>query len=144
MQVTMFIDGGSRGNPGLASIGVYVPNPPKGKVIEIEGFIGKATNNVAEYKALIQALHLAKQQGWNDILIKCDSLLVVNQLNGKYQIKNLQLMELYEQVCYYTKHIEKIIMVHISRVDNKEADRLCNQALDKAEKDGCREEVAFI
>lgn len=140
-QVVIYIDGGSRGNPGLSAVGIYVDIE---KPIEISGFIGRKTNNEAEYAALIQALHLAKQKNWRNILIKCDSLLVVNQFKGIFQIKNLNLLKLYEQVCYYLARLGKVEMIHVPREQNKKADRLVNVALDKAEKDGHREDVAFI
>ena len=147
-QVIIFCDGACRGNPGLSSIGVYVSNPPKGgKPWEINGFLGKHTNNEAEYKAFIYALFLAKQQNWRNILIKCDSLLVVNQINGSWQIKNLNLMKLYEEAQYYLTHLTKegkVDVVHIPREENKEADRLANLGLDKAIENGCTEEVAYI
>lgn len=147
-QVTIHIDGACRGNPGLSSIGVYVVNPPKGgKPWEINGFLGKATNNEAEYKAFIYALFLVKQQNWRNVLIKCDSLLVVNQINGVWQIKNLNLMKLYEEAQYYLAHLTKegaVNVVHIPREENKEADRLANLGLDKAIANGCTEEVAYI
>lgn len=147
-QVVIYCDGASRGNPGLASIGVYVENPPNGgKPWEANGFLGKKTNNEAEYKAFIYALFLAKQQKWTNILIKSDSLLLVNQINGLWQIKNLHLMKLYSEAQYYLSYLTKngvVNVVHIPREENKEADRLANRAIDRAIEGGCGEELAFV
>jgi ribonuclease HI len=146
-KVMIWIDGGSRGNPGLSAIGVYAIIPGKNKPVEANGFIGKKTNNEAEYSALIYALDLIKKYEWKDVIIHSDSLLIVNQVNGTFQIKNLHLMKLYERVFYYLhglRRLGKVEIIYVPREQNKEADKLVNIALDEAIKNGVNEEIAFI
>ncbi len=137
-QLTIFCDGGARGNPGPAAIGVIIKDD-KGRVLLEKGeYIGKTTNNVAEYQAAIQALKwLIKHQPQpKNLSVKyqffLDSLLVVNQLNGKYKIKNLKLQPLAIRVKELESQLGgKINYHHVLRERNKEADKLLNQALDK-------------
>lgn len=148
-QVVIYTDGASRGNPGLASIGVYVMLPD-GRKVEACGFIGKRSNNYAEYQAVIYALFMAKQRGWKNILIRSDSLLVVNQVKNIWQIKSLELLKLYDKIQYYLAGVgseppfESFHIVHIPREQNTEADRLANKALDQAIDDGLNAEPAFV
>lgn len=153
-QVIIYTDGASRGNPGLSGIGVYALLPD-GKKIEACGFIGKKTNNEAEYKALIYALFMAKQQKWKNVLIKADSLLLVNQVKNIYKIKNLNLLKLYDQVQYYlagvntdyskgTPPFTSFQIIHIPRNENKDADRLANKAIDQAIAGGVNTELAYM
>ena len=130
-------DGGARGNPGPAGIG-FVIKDSSGREIYQEGkYIGEATNNAAEYTAVIEALkYLVKdfknRREVNEIKFFLDSLLVVNQLNGVYKIKNAKLRNLIIKVRQLEKEIGKnIYYLHVPRERNKEADALVNQSLDE-------------
>lgn len=128
MQI--FTDGGSRGNPGPAAYGFVAKN--KDKTL-IKGFstIGIATNNTAEYTAVIEALKkLSKTHKDEDLDFFLDSQLVVSQLTGKYKIKNESIKILVTEVKKLEKNFKKISYTHIPREQNKEADALVNLALD--------------
>ncbi|MDD4203126.1 MAG: ribonuclease HI family protein [Candidatus Omnitrophica bacterium] len=130
MKLTIYTDGGSRGNPGPAAIGVAIFDD-KGKVIkELSKTIGIATNNVAEYSALIYGLQEALFLQAQEISVKLDSEFVVKQLKGEYKVKNENIRPLY----YIAKHLEtmfsKITITHVPREKNKSADALVNKALD--------------
>src|SRR5437588_2430163 len=95
--LTLEFDGGSRGNPGPAGIGVVVRAQDGTPLVTLGRFIGRATNNVAEYRALITALQKAKELGARKILVRGDSELIVRQMNGEYRVKNPDLRELYDE-----------------------------------------------
>ena len=132
-----FIDGGARGNPGPAAIGVVVRDE-KGKVLIEEGkVIGRATNNEAEYRALIHLLErcasdpLILRTGAKRLRVHCDSLLVVNQITGEWKIKEPRLRELYAKVQKVKIRVPfELRIKHIPREKNKDADKLVNAALD--------------
>jgi len=133
-KLTIFTDGGARGNPGPAGIGAVILNG-EGKVIaEISEYIGEATNNQAEYKALIAGLAKAKELGASDLEVFLDSELVVKQLNREYRVKDKDLAPLFLEVYNISLGFKKIIFKHIFREKNELADKLVNQALDKAGK----------
>ena len=133
-KLTIFTDGGARGNPGPAGIGAVILNG-EGKVIaEISEYIGEATNNQAEYKALIAGLVKAKELGTSDLEVFLDSELVVKQLNREYRVKDKDLAPLFLEVYNISLGFKKIIFKHIFREKNELADKLVNQALDKAGK----------
>jgi ribonuclease HI len=124
-------DGGARNNPGPAGIGV-VFSDEKGEVIaEYKEYIGEATNNVAEYKALILALEKAKDFKADEIECRLDSELVVKQLTGHYKCKEATLQGLNAQV-QELAFFRPIKYVHVRRDKNKEADKLVNEAIDEA------------
>ncbi|MFC1727191.1 ribonuclease HI family protein [Patescibacteria group bacterium] len=137
----VFADGGSRGNPGPAAVGFLVKDG-SGQVVVRQGkYIGQATNNVAEYSAVIEALKWIKKNkqllkfsvSQGPITFYLDSLLVVNQLNGLYKIKNADLRNLIIKVRALEEEIGKgFFYQHIPRLRNKEADALVNQSLNKA------------
>ncbi len=132
--LSIFTDGGSRGNPGPAAIG-FVIKDNQGKVLRRQGkFIGRATNNVAEYTAVIGALKALEKLRLNEkvkINFYLDSLLVVNQLNGCYKIKNATLKNLFLDVRRLEAETKsEIIYRHIPRERNVAADTLVNQSLD--------------
>ena len=107
-------DGGSRGNPGPAAVGALVRN--NDSILEICGEkIGKATNNVAEYKALIKAMELAKKYTDDEITCVLDSQLIVKQLLGEYQVKSPELMKLFLEIQKLQENFKKIKYVHVSR-----------------------------
>ncbi len=129
-KVVIHTDGGARGNPGPAGIGVVFFGE-QGKIIrEFKAYIGEATNNVAEYKALIVALEQAHKLGFKNLEINMDSELIVRQMQGVYKIKEPGLQALAKQVLVLTNHFDKIVYHHVVREKNKEADRLVNQAID--------------
>lgn len=139
MKITIYTDGGARGNPGPAAIGVVVVKD--GQTIKKYGeFIDEATNNQAEYQAVIFALKKIKllfgkkpAKGM-EVELYSDSELVVNQLSHKYKIKEEDLHPLFLKVWNLTLDFKQVIFKHIVRAKNREADRLVNQALDNQEK----------
>jgi len=135
MKIIIHTDGGARGNPGPAAIGVVI-NVGEKIIKEYGRAIGKATNNVAEYSAVISALEvLAKNLGEKaklaEVLIKADSELIVKQLKGEYRVKDPDLQKLYIKVYNLRQKFGKIDYTHIPSEQNKRADQLVNEALDK-------------
>jgi len=134
MKYTIFCDGGSRGNPGPAATGYIISNQ-KGKSISFGGsFLGTATNNVAEYKAVIEALEKLKDLGGggkDEVEIYVDSQLVAQQLKGLFKVKNSTIRELVLKVRQLEPFFLKVNYVNVNRAENKEADNIVNQILDK-------------
>lgn len=130
-QATLHTDGGARGNPGPAGIGVFL-QISDGEKIEHAEYIGKATNNVAEYTALLRGLEMAQEKQVNEIKCFLDSELVVKQLNGQYRVKNADLKSIFLQVKTIANTFDSISFVHVRREKNKVADKLVNQAIDDA------------
>jgi ribonuclease HI len=130
-NVTIFTDGGARGNPGPSGIGVVFYVDEK-IILEIKEFIGDHTNNFAEYTALIKALTKAHEMGAENVECFLDSELVVKQLNGQYKIKEETLKPLAAKVLSMTNKFKSISFSHVRREKNKEADRLVNEAIDFA------------
>jgi ribonuclease HI len=129
---TLRCDGGARGNPGPAASG-YVVEDPQGRVVEERGiFIGNATNNVAEYKALIAGLEAAARLGATPLVVCMDSELVVRQMTGEYRVKNAGLKPLNEEAQRLAARIRPLRFRAVRRAENAEADRLVNAALDQA------------
>ena len=125
-------DGGARGNPGPAGIGVVIKNDHGLIVANLKEFIGEATNNVAEYKALIKGLTEAKKMEATHLQINMDSELVVKQMQGKYKIKEPALQLLAKEVFVLLGSFESVVFTHVRREFNKDADRLVNEAIDAA------------
>ncbi len=130
-KLIIFSDGGARGNPGPAGIGAIIYNEDKQVVAEVSNFLGVATNNQAEYQALIAALQKATSLGASEVACYLDSELVVRQLNREYKVKNQELAPLFLQVYNLSLGFKKISFHHIPREQNKEADRLANEAMDR-------------
>ncbi len=123
-------DGGSRGNPGPAAIGLVIRDQD-GKIIEEFGkTIGNQTNNYAEYFALITALEKLKSLGATQVECILDSELVVKQLKGEYKVKELTLQQMHQQVLVLSNNFDQVVFRHVRREQNKEADKLVNRALD--------------
>ena len=120
-----YIDGGSRGNPGPAGIGVYFPG-----VVEIAEYLGDQTNNFAEYSALLVAARFGVFQRYSRLLIFSDSELVVKQINGSYKVRNENLLPLYDSAIRWIEMIPDFSISHVRREFNKDADRLANEAMD--------------
>jgi ribonuclease HI len=133
LKITAFVDGACRGNPGPASYGVYM-RKEDGEILEISGFLGTTTNNVAEYAGLLEALATAKSEGATDVEIVSDSLLLVQQMLGKYRVKHPNLVPLFERAKSMTRHFPKFKIRHTLRAGNKDADRLANAALDRPQR----------
>lgn len=134
--VTMYTDGGARGNPGPAAIGVYVLDHNQQVVLEVSEAIGNATNNFAEYAAVARGLGALKQRFGKhtkelQVNVRLDSELVKKQLNGEYQIKDPGLVPHFIEIHNLrVAHFPHLSFTHVPRAQNKEADRLVNEALD--------------
>ncbi|MFA6306270.1 MAG: ribonuclease HI family protein [Patescibacteria group bacterium] len=133
-KLTIYTDGGARGNPGPAGIGAVILDEKGDAAAEISEYIGEATNNQAEYKALVAGLAKAKELGALELEVFLDSELVVKQLNREYRVKDKQLAPLFVQAYNISLGFKKIVFKHIRREKNELADKLVNQALDKAGK----------
>jgi len=130
-RYTVNVDGGARGNPGPAAIGVVLR--ADGEVLEEVGeTIGEATNNVAEYRALLRGIELAAARGASELELIGDSELVVRQVEGRYKVKNAGMKELHEEVKRALREFDSWSIRHVRRAENADADRLVNQALDGA------------
>jgi len=131
-MIVAYIDGGARGNPGPAGYGVRIEQPDGALVEEFCESIGTATNNVAEYRALIAALEWAKSHGHRELHVRSDSLLLVQQMRGNYKVKNSGLQPLYTKARVLALDIGTVTFEHVGRGLNTDADRLANAAMDGA------------
>lgn len=135
-SVTIYVDGASRGNPGPSGIG-YCIYDSSGHVIERGGeFIGFATSRLAEYCALRKGIERAVELGYNTVRFVSDSLMVVNQLNGIFQVKNRDILPIYEDIQKKITNFEAVSFSHTSRSNNVAADSEANLAIDKILKKG--------
>jgi len=125
-------DGGSRGNPGPAAIGVVIRDIKRNKLEGYKEYIGNTTNNVAEYKALIKALELAAKYTTYVVYVYMDSELVIKQMKGEYKVKAKHLYPLYQEVKKLEQYFTRVVYNHVARSIKyqSEADRLVNDALD--------------
>ena len=129
-KLVVNVDGGARGNPGPAAIGAVVRGSD-GEVLEERGErIGKATNNVAEYRALLLGIERAAALGASELELVGDSELIVRQVKGEYKVKDANLRELHSRVKRALGDFERWSIRHVGRAENAEADRLVNQVLD--------------
>ena len=126
-----YIDGGSRGNPGCAAYGVYLLDEQGHLVAELSGALGIRTNNQAEYAALIAALEFAYAQQIDRLQVFADSELLVNQVNGTYKVRNPELKLLHQKACRLISGLRSFSIQRIPRNQNREADRLANEAMDQ-------------
>lgn len=126
---TVHIDGASRGNPGAAAYALVLQRPGL-PVVEQAEAIGKATNNVAEYSALVAALERAAELGVRTLTVFSDSELMVKQMNGEYRVKNADLQALFAEAVALRKQFASVTLTHVRREQNKRADELCNLVLD--------------
>ena len=135
MKLIVNVDGGARGNPGPAAIGAVVQDAG-GEVLEERGErIGRATNNVAEYRALLLGIERAAELGAEELELVGDSELIVRQVEGRYKVKDATLRELHGEVKRALRPFEGHWSIrHVRRAENAEADRLVNAALDGADK----------
>jgi ribonuclease HI len=126
---TITTDGAARGNPGPAAIAFIIERSGE-KNFEYKERLGEATNNVAEYTALIRALEKARDLGGKRLAIRSDSDLMVQQMKGQYKVKNAGLVPLFDKARRLCQDFDSVTFRHIPREENTRADRLCNQALD--------------
>jgi ribonuclease HI len=131
MRVVVEADGGSRGNPGPAGYGAVVKDPATGDLLaERKAGLGHATNNVAEYSGLIAGLSAARELGASEVAVRMDSKLVVEQMSGRWRIKNAPLQTLARQAKELAADFASITFEWIPRESNTDADRLANEAMD--------------
>ena len=129
-MLTIHTDGGSRGNPGKAGIGIVIEKDDGNKE-QIYKYIGMTTNNIAEYTALKEALMRAEELGEKHVSVIMDSELVVKQIKGEYRVKNEGLKPLYKDIKNIIREFDYFEIRHVMRKDNKEADKLANKAMDE-------------
>ena len=132
-MITVYIDGGARGNPGPAGYGVRVEAADGSVLDELHGALGVATNNIAEYNGLLAALRWAVAHGERSVHIRADSELLVKQMRGEYRVKNEGLKPLFLQACALIRQIGDVRFEHVRREFNTEADRLSNLGMDASE-----------
>ncbi len=131
-RVVVNVDGGARSNPGPAAVGIVVATPGGDVLEEVGETIGTATNNVAEYRALLRGIALAKQHGAKAADFIGDSELVVKQVRGEYKVKDAALRELFIEVQRELAGLQEWSISHVRREHNAAADALVNRALDAA------------
>lgn len=130
LEITVFTDGASRGNPGEAGIGLAFFDRDGKELLRKGRYIGQSTNNVAEYTALLIALEEATRLGASHLRVFSDSELMVKQLRGEYKVKNENLQPLHQAVLDRAASFENVSYTHVPRERNKIADRLANEAID--------------
>jgi ribonuclease HI len=127
----MWVDGGSRGNPGPAAVGYRIQDDAGTVLDEAGEVIGVATNNEAEYRALITAFGRAAELGAREVEVRADSQLLMRQMTGKYRVKSPHLRELWQEAQQAADRFERVRYVEVRRTENTEADRQVNLALDR-------------
>ncbi len=130
----LYTDGAARGNPGPAGAGVSLEDAQGEVLAEARRFLGKATNNQAEYEALILGLEHAKKLGADKIEVRADSELVIKQMLGEYRVRDAQLRVLYQRAQTLAGGFQAVDYVHVRREYNRRADRLANQAIDTGDR----------
>jgi ribonuclease HI len=136
----LYTDGASRGNPGPAGAGVLLLDEKGRPILELNRFLGKATNNEAEYQALIAGLEAAEKLELSRLRIFLDSELVVKQLQGEYRVRNPRLQPLFDEVASRLQRLSSYAIMHVPRERNQVADRLANEAVDRGLRGGPTEE----
>src|SRR3984885_3229680 len=129
--IVAYCDGGSRGNPGPAGFGVYIQDSTGKVLAELSQYLGKQTNNFAEYSALLAALEFAIAQGHRSLRVVSDSELMVKQMKGQYRVNSPELRPLYEEAKRRVSQLEHFQIQHVLREKNRHADRLANLAMDR-------------
>ena len=123
------IDGASKGNPGPSAIGVVITAPDGSPVSKIKQFIGTATNNQAEYRALITAVKAAANLGFAGLHVKTDSLLLASQMNGEWKVKDPGIRALFKEAAEACRALDSFTISHVGRERNTVADGLANEAI---------------
>jgi ribonuclease HI len=131
-RAVVYVDGASRGNPGPAAAAAVAYLPSGEELTCVARKLGSTTNNVAEYRAVIEGLRLARQLGAREVTIRLDSELVARQLSGEYRTRSPELLALAEEVSREARAFERCRFDHVPREENREADRLANRALNAA------------
>jgi ribonuclease HI len=131
LALRLHVDGASRGNPGDAGFGVYVTAPDGSEVASLFGYLGTATNNVAEYQALLHGLRFALARGASSVEVFSDSELLVRQIEGRYRVKHAGLQPLHREAQSLLARFAKTRVAHVPRERNREADALANRAVDE-------------
>jgi ribonuclease HI len=131
-KVVVHVDGGARGNPGPAAVAAVATTPGGDELAERNAFIGQATNNVAEYRALLLGLELARELGARQIELVNDSELVARQIGGEYKVKHAGLRPLFVQAMRELRDFDRWSVRSVPREGNARADELVNEALDEA------------
>lgn len=131
-KLIVYSDGGARGNPGPAGLGVYICTPEHVPVERRFKYLGETTNNIAEYSGALLGLERAIALGATEIELRADSKLVIEQLKGNYKVKNPGLKEIHTQIkALLSQSFATVTFTHVPREKNKEADRLSNVAMDQ-------------
>jgi len=133
-KLRLYVDGASVPNPGPSGIGVVIYNQKNKKIKELKRYIGMASNNVAEYRALVQGLRECEKLLAKDVSVFSDSELLVSQMNGKFRVNDEHLRKLFHQVKNLEKKFEKVSYYQIDRNENRLADQLANAATEKSYK----------
>jgi len=134
--IVVNVDGASKGNPGESGIGVAIFDKDLNLINEACDYLGVATNNVAEYKALILGIKLSTKYNAKRVLFKADSELMVKQIKGEYRVKNAQLKLLFTEAQSFLKKLPNWKIMHVPREENKEADLLANKGVEMSIKSG--------
>ena len=129
-QLTIFSDGGARGNPGPAGAGAVILDADGKVLAELHEYLGETTNNQAEYRAMIMALKAAKKMSPASVAVFADSELVVKQINGEYRVKDEGLKPLFKELMSLLGDFSDYKVTHVRREKNKHADKLANKAID--------------
>ena len=131
-KLNIYIDGGARGNPGPAGVGVVIMDGKGKKIKDVSKYIGEATNNIAEYNALLYGLEEALMLKAEEIRINLDSELVAKQITGEYRVKDKNIKPLFDRAVNMLKSFKGFEINRIDRSENKEADKLVNKAINLA------------
>jgi ribonuclease HI len=131
LALRLHVDGASRGNPGEAGFGVHVTAPDGSEVAALFGYLGTATNNVAEYQGLLHGLRFALARGASSVEVFSDSELLVRQLEGRYRVKSPGLVPLHREAQGLLARFARAKVAHVPRERNREADALANRAVDE-------------
>jgi ribonuclease H / adenosylcobalamin/alpha-ribazole phosphatase len=130
LRLIVYCDGAARGNPGPAGIGVLVTDETGRELARVAKGIGVATNNVAEYRAVLDGLRAAAELGATHVLVRSDSRLLVEQLSGRFRVKNPTLVRLHGEVRALLSQFAEVAFEHVPRELNRDADRLANEGVD--------------
>jgi len=129
--ITAYCDGGSRGNPGPAGYGVHIEDAKGATISELSEYVGRKTNNFAEYSGLLAALQFALDHGHRRLKVVSDSELMVKQIKGQYRVNSPELRPLYEEAKRRIGQLDSFHIQHVLREKNRHADRLANEAMDR-------------
>lgn len=130
-ELVAYVDGGARGNPGEAGAGVLIQDRTGNTLAEIAAYLGHATNNTAEYRALLIALARARDAGASHLRVYSDSELMVNQVNGRYKARQPHLQQFLQEAIRLMREIGRVDVMHVRREQNAAADALANKAMDE-------------